>query len=453
MKLLKIFLLVLYFAALCALTYVGSADAQILKGSRLWLYNNTDSSAVNSTTGIIRYDPATGKFRFYNALTGTWFTYSSGSGGIAISSSQVAYGSGTNTVKGEAVFTYNETTDELSVRRVKALSSSTFSAFAQTGVASDPSTLSNGDIWYNTTTNKLRGRENGASVDLVGSSISGLTANRIPYATSATAIGDDDGLTWDPANNDMRITGGLAVGDALVGDVGGNIRGYFKNGTGNTQLIVESTNQTGVLDLLGTRASANLDAGAIRFYNAGNNISLISASRTANTDAGYLQFFTKATGTGIAERVRITEDGRLYGTALHNNAGAVTGTTNQYIASGTTGAPTVTSIANLDATPTIQNTYWSRTGNVVTWSGQIGVDATASNTVTTFRVTLPIASDFTGGSEDLAGTGAFIESASPGAVYPVHIRADAVNDQAHFHLYPGTTASGVLEFTLQYVVQ
>lgn len=39
------------------------------------LLNNTDSVSLGSTTGIIRYDPATGKYRFFNALTQQWFSY------------------------------------------------------------------------------------------------------------------------------------------------------------------------------------------------------------------------------------------------------------------------------------------------------------------------------------------------------------------------------------------
>lgn len=35
-------------------------------------------------------------------------------------------------------------------------------------VAGDPSTLANGDVWYDSTSNKFRARENGASVDIIG---------------------------------------------------------------------------------------------------------------------------------------------------------------------------------------------------------------------------------------------------------------------------------------------
>ena len=43
------------------------------------LLNNTDSVSLGSTTGIIRYDPVTGKYRFFNALTQQWLTYSTAS--------------------------------------------------------------------------------------------------------------------------------------------------------------------------------------------------------------------------------------------------------------------------------------------------------------------------------------------------------------------------------------
>lgn len=82
---LKRFLLFALLAALAMAAPTPSEGQSILKGSRIWLYNNSDSSAVNSTTGIIRYDPLTGKYRFYNALTGTWFSYPLTGGGGTIS--------------------------------------------------------------------------------------------------------------------------------------------------------------------------------------------------------------------------------------------------------------------------------------------------------------------------------------------------------------------------------
>lgn len=65
--------------------------------------------------------------------------------------------------------------------------------------AGDPSALNNGDVWYNSTTNKFRCRENGASVDCIGSGGGGTvtgsgTTNSIPKWSGATSL-TDSGIT------------------------------------------------------------------------------------------------------------------------------------------------------------------------------------------------------------------------------------------------------------------
>lgn len=108
----------------------------------------------------------------------------------SISVGQVAYASGSDAIKGEAVFTYNETTDELSVRRVKTLSTATYAAFAETGVTADPSTLTDGDKWYRTDTDEFMGRANGASVSFHTSGgpavLKSYTVAGVPAASSYT---------------------------------------------------------------------------------------------------------------------------------------------------------------------------------------------------------------------------------------------------------------------------
>ncbi len=44
-----------------------------------------------------------------------------------------------------------------------------------------------------------------AYVDAIAGGISGLTTNRIPYATSATTLGDDSALTWNDTNKVLTI--------------------------------------------------------------------------------------------------------------------------------------------------------------------------------------------------------------------------------------------------------
>lgn len=89
----------------------------------------------------------------------------------------------------------------------------------------------------------------------------------------------------------------------------------------------------------------------------------------------------------------LTSDGRLYGSALHNNTGDVTGTTNQYICSGTY-TPTITNGTNISAT-TAYKCQWMRVGNVVTVSGRIDIDITTTLLANSLNITLPINSNFT----------------------------------------------------------
>jgi len=94
-----------------------------------------------------------------------------------------------------------------------------------------------------------------------------------------------------------------------------------------------------------------------------------------------------------SDRLVVVNDGRLYGNALHNNAGSVTGATNQYIASGTYTA-TITDSANTSARTAYRST-WTRVGNVVHVAGVVDVDPTTTLTLTMIKISLPIPSNMT----------------------------------------------------------
>ena len=121
-----------------------------------------------------------------------------------------------------------------------------------------------------------------------------------------------------------------------------------------------------------------------------------SFSSSGNSDNGmYLSAANEVSfATAGTKRVTVTSDGRLYGTALHNNAGSVTGTTNQYIASGTY-TPTITNAINVTAS-TAKVCQWMRVGNVVTVSGVCEIDPTTGGGVlAVVDLTLPIATSIT----------------------------------------------------------
>ena len=193
------------------------------------------------------------------------------------------------------------------------------------------------------------------------------------------------------------------------------------NGVSNTLL---SLTKTGV--------------GALGYlYHDGTDMSLNNS-----VAAGILSFMTNTT-----IRLTVTADGRFYGTALHNNAGAVTGTANQYIASGTY-TPTLTNVAN--ATGLVSASFqWIRVGNVVSVSGVFTTGTTlAANTTTQIGISLPIASGFAGqascGGAGVRQNGGAREA---GLVY-----GDSGNNRAQFEFSSTNTAAVIVSIKFQYVV-
>lgn len=156
-------------------------------------------------------------------------------------------------------------------------------------------------------------------------------------------------------------------------------------------------------------------------------------------------------GTNDAERLRVTSDGRFYGTALHNNGGSVTGTSNQYVASGTY-TPTLTAVANVAAS-TSHGAQWIRVGNVVTVSGACDVDPTAgAGTLTQLGISLPIASNLAAASgKDCAGT-ACAAGIVPANGASAAILGDPTNNRAQLQWTASDTANRTWHFIFQYEV-
>lgn len=104
-------------------------------------------------------------------------------------------------------------------------------------------------------------------------------------------------------------------------------------------------------------------------------------------------------------------NGRIYGGALHNNFAGASDPTKQkqFVASGTF-TPTFTGLTNVASGACLQ-ANWLRVGNVVTVAGWGTLVASAANTATSFRMSLPIDSDLTGSPPAGAGTVAVVTNA------------------------------------------
>jgi hypothetical protein len=125
-----------------------------------------------------------------------------------------------------------------------------------------------------------------------GGGLSGLTTGRVPFATSATAIGDDANLFWDNTNKRLGIgtTSPTEILDISKNQNAGTILGISNTNSGaGAYAEVKMTSQAGSFSV-GAESFASL-GGAAYLWN------------TANTD---LIFATDST-----ERMRITSTGKV----------------------------------------------------------------------------------------------------------------------------------------------
>lgn len=157
-----------------------------------------------------------------------------------------------------------------------------------------------------------------------------------------------------------------------------------------------------------------------------SNVAWLAVNRTANT----IDSITLSTAL-------------LQTPGIHNGT-APTGTTNA-IASGTY-TPTATAELNLDSV-TGAACQWIRVGNVVHVSGSITIDPTAAAGSTTFRITLPVASNLSAATQ-LGGAG----SQNYTNFAAVMIRGDTTNDAAQFVFTSGGSSSSQIYFSFSYVV-
>ncbi len=186
---------------------------------------------------------------------------------------------------------------------------------------------------------------------------------------------------------------------------------------------------------------------------AGVNWTFIGSRGTGTGAGGNLIWqVAPAAGSGSTQNTLInglvlTSTGQLYGAALHNNSAAITGTTNQYIASGTY-TPTVTAETNCDSAADLGVCQYIRVGNVVTVSGEVTVDPTNATTLTQVGISLPVASNFVGNNE-CCGT-----AAAPAVTgYSGAILADTTNDRAQLNFTTSVdVASRAWVFTFTYLI-
>jgi len=110
--------------------------------------------------------------------------------------------------------------------------------------------------------------------------------------------------------------------------------------------------------------------------------------------------------------------------------------------------PTLTNGTNVAASGAYE-CQWMRIGSVVAVSGKADIDPTASATITSLGIELPVASNFAAG-QDCGGVGASYNLGTAGAFGA--IVADPDNDRALLNFYANSLANQGWFFTFQYQV-
>lgn len=147
---------------------------------------------------------------------------------------------------------------------------------------------------------------------------------------------------------------------------------------------------------------------------------------TSNAEDTLINSDNRYTEAGVYKDLSITDSGVR--TRYENRTGTYT--------------PTGTGVANVDSVTPSANTCYSQNRKEVTVWGSIAIDPTLTGTVTTVRISLPIACVLSN-ADQLAGTGA-------AAGVAIRILADTVNNEATLTFVSNTTANSTYAFSLKY---
>lgn len=239
---------------------------------------------------------------------------------------------------------------------------------------------------------------------------------------------------------------------------GGGV-GYFADGDAAAPGIAFSTDATTGIYRTTSPLAVNISVGGVQHSQfksgqllTGNGSAALPAYGFLNATTTGVFYDTGTLGLSTAGVLHfgVKSDGRIYGTALHN-VGTITGTTDQFIASGTY-TPNPTGVTNiLTGSILVSAVQYVRVGNVVILGGNLTMSATAGgNANTVFRLSLPIASNFSGAG-DAGGTASIVDAGT--ATANCTIVASAANDALSFNFNAPNTTLSVLSFNAVYLIR
>lgn len=218
--------------------------------------------------------------------------------------------------------------------------------------------------------------------------------------------------------------------------------------------INEVLTSNGVALVWAKLANANIDAGAAIAYSKLNlALSIVNADVAVAAAIAWSKI--SKTGSSLADLTTRSAadlssgtlpDARFPATLPALDGSALTNLTGANISPGTTYTPTLTNVANLDASTAYQCQYL-RVGNTVHVTGRVDIDPTLTATSTQLGISLPIASNL-GAIEDCAGVAFASGIAGQGAA----ILGDAANNRAQLEYISGDVSNQAMYLSFSYQV-
>ena len=259
-----------------------------------------------------------------------------------------------------------------------------------------------------------------ASLSSVGVEVIAADNSASQHLPQILVYNKSNGLAGGPYWNSRKTNG--ATGAATAGQLLGTF-------------IFQSTDTGGAMRNAASFAALSAGAGAT------NHTGYFAFRTTSTSDANPVDRMV-LTSTGLlgvgntspAERLDVTGNIKASGNLSAAN-----------LLSGTY-TPTVTAVSNV-ASSSITAAAYTRVGDTVTVYGRVTIGATAANTDTQFRLSLPIATDITL-NQRIAGVGASVQAGTFGLA--VAITGDATNDEADFRMRPTSTALIVYSYSYNY---
>jgi len=249
--------------------------AHKIKNSREHIFDNSTEAIITNTEAVIGYSPTTEAAMLYNVPTGKKHIKKINDVDImTLSATNMTFVDGHQTI-----FNPDSVNAGINIGLV----------------VGDPSSTGNGDFWYNSTTNKLRTKENGVNVDVIGSA-SPLTTKgdlfgfstvdaRIPVGTNGQVLTADSaealGVKW--------AVGGLSnIVEDLTPQLGGDLDGENNSIVDLDQLQITGASGATVRGFL---------AGATGVFDI-----------TSNENASQIRLITRNVGGTVETRLTIEED-------------------------------------------------------------------------------------------------------------------------------------------------